>query len=54
MTNDFIPYRRTQIAEMRPFILGENLDDLNVSISSVDLEAGSPSCRASYIDHREG
>lgn len=42
MTNDFIPYRRTQIAEMRPFILGENLDDLNVSISSVDLEAGSP------------
>jgi len=42
MTHDFIPYRRTQIAEMRPFILGENLDDLNVSISSVDLEAGSP------------
>ena len=39
---EFKQYRRTQIAEMRPFVLGENLADHNVSVSSVDLEAGSP------------
>jgi hypothetical protein len=36
----FIQYRRTQIAEMRPYIEGEALAD--VSISKPDLEAGSP------------
>ncbi len=36
----FAKYRRTQIAEMRPFIEGEDL--INVSISKPDLEAGSP------------
>lgn len=39
---EFKQYRRSQIAELRPFVLGENLDDLRVSVSSVDLEAGSP------------
>ena len=32
-------YRRTQIAEMRPYVLGE---DLNISISIVDRANGSP------------
>jgi hypothetical protein len=36
----FKPYRRTQIAEMRPFVEGETLVD--VSVSKPDLEAGSP------------
>lgn len=36
----FIKYRRTQIAEMRPYMEGEPLTD--VSISKPDLEAGSP------------
>ena len=38
--NNFKQYRRTQIAEMRPYIEGEQLHD--VSISKPDLEAGSP------------
>jgi len=36
----FSQYRRTQIAEMRPYIMGERLDD--VSVSSEDAKAGSP------------
>lgn len=36
----FQQYRRTQIAEMRPYVQGETL--INVSISKPDLEAGSP------------
>jgi hypothetical protein len=36
----FKRYRRTQIAEMRPYEEGEHLD--NVSISKPDLDAGSP------------
>lgn len=36
----FQQYRRTQIAEMRPYEEGEVLSD--VSISKPDLEAGSP------------
>ena len=37
----FKQYRRTQIAEMRPYILGEELTD-RVSVSKSDLENGSP------------
>lgn len=37
----FRDYRRKQIAELRPYILGETLDD-RVSISVADKEAGSP------------
>ena len=39
---DFVQYRRKQIAELRPFVLGENLAELNVSISAEDYKAGSP------------
>lgn len=28
---DFKKYRRTNIAEMRPYVLGENLTDISVS-----------------------
>ena len=38
--SDFIQYRRKQIAELRPYVEGENLD--RVSISVPDKEAGSP------------
>lgn len=38
--SEFIPYRRTQIAEMRTYVAGEFLGD--VSISSPDKAAGSP------------
>lgn len=37
--NDFKQYRRSQIAELRPW-LGESVD--GVSISAPDKEAGSP------------
>lgn len=39
---EFTQYRRKQIAELRPFVLGENLAELNVSISNEDYKAGSP------------
>lgn len=38
--SDFKEYRRKQIAELRPYIEGENLN--GVSISQPDKEAGSP------------
>lgn len=37
---EFTRYRRKQIAELRPYVPGENL--AGVSISDVDKEAGSP------------
>jgi hypothetical protein len=37
----FKKYRRTQIAEMRPYEAGEQLSQ-RVSISAPDKEAGSP------------
>lgn len=36
----FIQYRRTQIAEMRPYVEGEDMR--GVSISQPDRQAGSP------------
>jgi hypothetical protein len=36
----FTKYRRSQIAELRPYVAGEDL--AKVSIASVDMEAGSP------------
>lgn len=39
--SEFKPYRRKQIAELRPFVEGEALPD-RVSISQADREAGSP------------
>lgn len=41
MTTEFKRYRRTQVAELRPYEPGETLD-ARVSISAADLEAGSP------------
>lgn len=38
--SEFKSYRRSQIAELRPYELGEDLVD--VSISKPDLDAGSP------------
>ncbi len=38
--SDFTQYYRKQIAELRPYVLGEDLD--RVSISTADREAGSP------------
>lgn len=37
----FAPYRRSQIAELRPYVDGEKLSD-RVSVSAADREAGSP------------
>ena len=39
--SEFKKYRRKQIAELRPFVPGEELSD-RVSISASDREAGSP------------
>lgn len=36
----FTKYRRTQIAEMRPYEAGESLE--GISIAAVDRDAGSP------------
>lgn len=36
----FKKYRRKQIAELRPYVLGEGM--LDISVSSEDLRAGSP------------
>lgn len=36
----FRPYRRKQIAELRPYVEGEDL--ANVTISQADRDAGSP------------
>jgi hypothetical protein len=42
MTNsEFKRYRRRQVAELRPYVSGEKLDE-RVSISAADREAGSP------------
>lgn len=38
--SEFKQYRRSQIAELRPYVPGESLD--RVSISAPDREAGSP------------
>jgi len=38
----FRQYRRSQIAELRPYLLGEDLEAAKVSISAPDREAGSP------------
>ena len=40
-TAAFTQYRRKQIAELRPYVPGETLDQ-RVSISQADKEAGSP------------
>jgi hypothetical protein len=39
--DQFTKYRRTQIAEMRPYEPGETLDE-RISISAPDRENGSP------------
>ena len=39
--DEFRQYRRTQIAEMRPYVEGEMLSE-RVSVSASDREAGSP------------
>jgi hypothetical protein len=38
---EFTQYRRTQVAEMRPYVAGEHLGPY-VSISKPDRDAGSP------------
>jgi len=40
MTSEFQQYRRSQIAELRPYVSGESMD--GISISAPDKEAGSP------------
>ena len=37
---EFVQYRRKQIAELRPYVTGENVE--HVSISGEDIKAGSP------------
>jgi hypothetical protein len=37
---EFTKYRRTQIAEMRPYAPGEPMDD--ISVGAEDAHAGSP------------
>lgn len=41
MTSEFKAYRRSQIAQLRPYQPGEVLSD-RVSVSAPDREAGSP------------
>lgn len=41
MACEFKPYRRKQIAYLRPYVPGETLSD-RVSVSASDREAGSP------------
>ena len=38
--SEFTKYRRSQIAELRPYVEGENME--RVSVSAPDKEAGSP------------
>jgi hypothetical protein len=40
MDDQFQAYRRTQIAEMRPYRPGESLE--GISVSPVDMQNGSP------------
>jgi hypothetical protein len=40
MSGDFKRYRRKQIAELRPYEPGENVE--GVSVSEADKQAGSP------------
>lgn len=40
MGDGFVQYRRKAIAEMRPYVEGEQLDGVSISVS--DKEAGSP------------
>jgi hypothetical protein len=40
MNGEFKRYRRKQIAELRPYVQGENMD--GISVSDADAEAGSP------------
>ena len=39
--NEFKQYRRSQIAELRPYLVGEGLGD-RISVSTSDKENGSP------------
>ena len=36
----FVKYRRKQIAELRPYIAGENIDGISISVA--DKDGGSP------------
>lgn len=38
--SEFLPYRRKQIAELRPYVHGESMD--GISISAPDKANGSP------------
>jgi hypothetical protein len=38
--SEFTQYRRKQIAELRPYDQGENMD--GISVSDADAKAGSP------------
>jgi hypothetical protein len=38
--SEFTKYRRKQIAELRPYVLGESVD--SISVSPEDTKAGSP------------
>jgi hypothetical protein len=40
MSGEFKQYRRKQIAELRPYVPGENMD--GISVSDADAKAGSP------------
>ena len=40
MNGEFKRYRRKQIAEVRPYVPGENMD--GISVSDADAKAGSP------------
>jgi hypothetical protein len=40
MDNNFAQYRRRQIAELRPYVTGEPMN--NISVSAEDTKAGSP------------
>jgi ABC-type microcin C transport system permease subunit YejE len=39
--SEFKQYRRSQIAELRPYVIGESLES-SVSVSEADQENGSP------------
>ncbi len=42
MTNEFKQYKRKGLSEMRPYVKGENIILAGISISTEDLNNGSP------------
>jgi len=49
--SEFKQYRRKQLAELRPYVQGENMD--GISVSDADAKAGSPKAGDMIARNRE-